>query len=52
MGHRKTGRGGRLRVGSSQIGTLAWLWKKAPDLCGNRAALGYTFDLTPRYSRK
>lgn len=51
MGQSKTGGEGRLRVGSSQMGTLAWLWKKVPDLCGNGEALGYTFDLTPRYSQ-
>lgn len=51
MGQGKTCGERRLRVGSSQMGTLAWLWKEAPDLCGNREALGYTFDLTPRYSQ-
>lgn len=52
MDQSKTGGEGRFRVGSSQMGSLAWLWKKAPHLCENRVALGYTFDLTSRYSQK
>ena len=52
MDQSKTGGEGRLGVGSSQMESLAWPWKQAPHLCGNRVALGYTFDLTSRYSQK